>query len=829
MDILTCNCAAGTGEGFDGIVNTYADLPVDDTADLGAVYLVRQSTGVWLISRKQAGLYQRLDTSGNRDTDWQYLGDWIEEFSDANFSVYNATDTSKSVGFDVSTLTAGARRTLTVLDEDGTIALLPGAKSPNQFYASPISGSSAEPDWRALDVADLPDEAIVDTGAYSDPSWLTDLSWSKITFTPNSLSGYGITDAQPLDADLTAIAMLTTTMFGRGLLEEASASSLKTNLSLNNVENTALSTWAGSSNLTTLGTVTSGTWSAAAIGPTKGGTGLTSYTLGDLPYASASNTLSALAGNTSATKKFLNQTGTGSASAAPAWSALLAADIPDISATYAKTGLATSSGLTMNSARILGRTTASAGALEELTVGSSLTLSASVLNAIQDIRTSAAPTFASLTINGDVSLGLGGTGTAVSVLEISGGSSSGGGGYLAFDRNGIPKNYIGASSALHANNTDDMDLVSTASINFYPAGSKTAAITSTGLNGCVIGATTAAAATFTTAQSAYLTADDGSGSLPSITPTSAGAGGSGVLSGPSQIRLISGGLARQFFVAYGGSVSINALVTAGSRSSPSASTNGLVTRYEMDAWDGSATQPYAVATYDLVVDGAQTTSNHGGYFKWSGVPNGSTTSAEWMRLQASTSVALTLAGTINAQSVTFDDGSGAYPSIAPTQSGSQLRMFGSTGLARMFFTVFTGDVSINSLVAGGTRASPAASPNGRVMRYELDGWDGVAGALYNSATFDLRIDGTHSSSNHGGYFNWNAVANGATSAADWMKLQSGNLTVNIGSITTGAPSSGTAAAWKLGSKVTTTGLTMSTTGYVQLDVAGTLYKLALCA
>lgn len=38
-----------------------------------------------------------------------------------------------------------------------------------------------------------------------------------------------------------------------------SASELKTDLSLNNVENTALSTWAGSTNITTLGTVTTGT------------------------------------------------------------------------------------------------------------------------------------------------------------------------------------------------------------------------------------------------------------------------------------------------------------------------------------------------------------------------------------------------------------------------------------------------------------------------------------------------------------------------------------------------------------------------------------------
>lgn len=40
----------------------------------------------------------------------------------------------------------------------------------------------------------------------------------------------------------------------------------KTMLALNNVENTALSTWPGSANITTLGTISAGTWNGTAIG-----------------------------------------------------------------------------------------------------------------------------------------------------------------------------------------------------------------------------------------------------------------------------------------------------------------------------------------------------------------------------------------------------------------------------------------------------------------------------------------------------------------------------------------------------------------------------------
>lgn len=66
----------------------------------------------------------------------------------------------------------------------------------------------------------------------------------------------------------------------------------------------------------------------------EGGTNQTTYTLGDTLYASATNTLSKLGGNTTTSKRFLTQTGNGVASAAPAWSAIVAGDVPDLSATY---------------------------------------------------------------------------------------------------------------------------------------------------------------------------------------------------------------------------------------------------------------------------------------------------------------------------------------------------------------------------------------------------------------------------------------------------------------------------------------------------------------
>ena len=49
------------------------------------------------------------------------------------------------------------------------------------------------------------------------------------------------------------------------------------------------------SSLTTVGTITTGVWEGTAIAADKGGTNQTSWTAGDLLYASGANTLSRLA------------------------------------------------------------------------------------------------------------------------------------------------------------------------------------------------------------------------------------------------------------------------------------------------------------------------------------------------------------------------------------------------------------------------------------------------------------------------------------------------------------------------------------------------------
>jgi hypothetical protein len=77
-----------------------------------------------------------------------------------------------------------------------------------------------------------------------------------------------------------------------------------------------------SSNVSPLGTIASGTWNATAITTTYGGTGLTSYTAGDLPYYATGTALSKLAIGSNG--YILTSNGT-----APTWAANTAATADD--------------------------------------------------------------------------------------------------------------------------------------------------------------------------------------------------------------------------------------------------------------------------------------------------------------------------------------------------------------------------------------------------------------------------------------------------------------------------------------------------------------------
>ena len=101
---------------------------------------------------------------------------------------------------------------------------------------------------------------------------------------------FGIADTNAVQINSATVVDDDYAKFTATGLEGRSAAEVKTDLSLNSVENTALSTWAGTANITTLGTIGAGTWNADTIGVTKGGTGKTSITLNSYLKGGSGNT-----------------------------------------------------------------------------------------------------------------------------------------------------------------------------------------------------------------------------------------------------------------------------------------------------------------------------------------------------------------------------------------------------------------------------------------------------------------------------------------------------------------------------------------------------------
>lgn len=101
------------------------------------------------------------------------------------------------------------------------------------------------------------------------------------------------------DVTLTSLATNDFLKYNGSAWINRTPANVKTDLSLNSVENTALSTWAGSANITTLGTIGTGTWQGSVISSTYGGTGVNNAgrTLtintnsGTLAYSASSKTL----------------------------------------------------------------------------------------------------------------------------------------------------------------------------------------------------------------------------------------------------------------------------------------------------------------------------------------------------------------------------------------------------------------------------------------------------------------------------------------------------------------------------------------------------------
>jgi hypothetical protein len=139
----------GSGGGasyIDGEVQNFSALPETlGTPAVDSAYLVREAEGTWLLARKPAGIYIRTDDTGVRADDWTHAGAFPDVFNDANFLLYDDADSSKNLAFQLSGITTGTTRTLTIADRSGVnVVSDTGAGSGSDVVNNIVSLTQAE-------------------------------------------------------------------------------------------------------------------------------------------------------------------------------------------------------------------------------------------------------------------------------------------------------------------------------------------------------------------------------------------------------------------------------------------------------------------------------------------------------------------------------------------------------------------------------------------------------------------------------------------------------------------------------------------------------------
>jgi hypothetical protein len=207
-----------------GAINTLSGLTTN--GDLlyydgtNATRLARGTNGQCLTSNGTTLVWGDCNGSGSGN----YIQNTTANQNSANFNMQSAATTSVTAKF--RAIASQTADIIQIRDNTDTTTVFSVAPNGN-LTAGTLNGATITGGTLSTTAVNGVTTAniVLTSGSYADPSWITSLAKSKV--------------------------------------------------GLANVENTALSTWAGSSNITTLGTITSGTWQGTAVGLAYGGTGAT--------------------------------------------------------------------------------------------------------------------------------------------------------------------------------------------------------------------------------------------------------------------------------------------------------------------------------------------------------------------------------------------------------------------------------------------------------------------------------------------------------------------------------------------------------------------------
>jgi hypothetical protein len=230
-----------------------------------------------------------------------------------------------------------------------TATAIAGSQTANYIYAGPSSGPSASATFRALVAADIPslDAAKITSGTL-DSARIPTLNQNTTGNAATATSVAGGSAGQVLYQSATGTtSFVDSTGAVPGYVLKYNGSSAPS--------------WANPATLAAVDV-------AIRADNITGGNSTT--LLGSIPYQSDTNTTTLLSPNTTTTKKFLRQTGSGTNGAAPAWDTLVNGDIPSaltgktynaLSLTAATSGFTIAGGTTSRTLTVSGDATISGG------------------------------------------------------------------------------------------------------------------------------------------------------------------------------------------------------------------------------------------------------------------------------------------------------------------------------------------------------------------------------------------------------------------------------------------------------------------------------------
>ncbi len=223
------------------------------------------------------------------------------------FSAFNATATTLNIGGAATTLTMGATsgtaaiRNATLNLGNTTATLGTNSGTTNSLSISPYGNLNLTPTTSAASLGGTLTSLIINNA--TDATGLVSIAGGDLYLGTKSADGITSSAVNIIFEGATDNAFETT-------LTVTDPTSDNT-ITLPNVSGTVITT-GNLTSITTTGTISSGTWNGTAIGAAYGGTGQTTYTTGDILYASGSTAISKLSASSTA-GAVLASTGSGAA------------------------------------------------------------------------------------------------------------------------------------------------------------------------------------------------------------------------------------------------------------------------------------------------------------------------------------------------------------------------------------------------------------------------------------------------------------------------------------------------------------------------------------